>query len=120
MSWRGWCATLVVAAGGLAPAATGAADVAAVEPGPTGVLTKCRGWLVATSCRTYRHVALPPRIAVGDTIALAFGTHPKEYGFPVARIELRRGRCTILSEAGGDPDGIDKIEVAPCRAAPVR
>jgi hypothetical protein len=115
-----WHRALVVAIAVSAPAAGLASNVQVVEPGTTGILTKCRGWLVMTSCRTYRHVALPPRIAVGDTLTLSFGSHPKEYGFPVARIELRRGRCTILSEAGGDPDEIDKIEVAPCRAAPVR
>ena len=69
--------------GGAAAAEPGAVE--AVEPGGPGVLTKCRGWVVTTSCRTYHHIALPSRIAVGDTITISFGSHPKEFAFSVAR-----------------------------------
>ena len=112
-----WGAALLLGAVLLAPGAGFAADVEAVEPGGAGVLTKCRSWLVMSSCRTYRHIALPARIAVGETVTVAFGSHPKEFGFHVKRIALARGRCAIFSEAEGDPETIDRIEAAPCRRA---
>jgi len=87
MPYRMWMAAVLVIACGLGRAAGG--DVQAVTPSASGLLTKCRGWLVATSCKTYQHISLPPRIAVGDTIALRFGSNPKDYAFPVARSERR-------------------------------
>ncbi len=72
---------------------------------------------VTNSCRTYKHIGLPARVAVGDTITLSFGSSPKEYGFHVGRISLEGKSCTIFSEAGGDPSQIDRIKVAPCRSA---
>src|SRR5438552_17526274 len=76
--------------------------VAAVEPGGPGVLTKCRNWLIASTCKTYQHISLPPRIAVGDTITVSFGSSPKEFVFPVARIALKGDHCAIFSKASGD------------------
>jgi hypothetical protein len=58
------------------------------------VLTKCRGWVVTSSCRTYHHISLPSRIVVGDTITVSFGSHPKEFRFYVARIDLGEGCAT--------------------------
>ena len=76
-------AGLLIAAGSFGPAAADQPDtVKAVTPGGPGVLTKCRGWVVTSSCRTYHHISLPSRIAVGDTITISFGSHPKEFGFP--------------------------------------
>ena len=95
-----------------------ASTAAAVMPEGEGVLRKCRGWVVMTSCRTYHHIALPDRIAVGDTVTISFGGHPKEFGFYVAKIVIEGARCTLLSEAGGDPDQMDRITVMPCRPAP--
>jgi hypothetical protein len=86
----------------------------AVEPGGPGVLTKCRNWIVTQSCKTYHHINLPSRIAVGDTLTLTFGSSPKEYAFSVARIAAKRGHCAIFSEADGDRHQMDKINVAPC------
>jgi len=94
-----------------------AAEVEAVTPGSAGVLTKCRDWLVTRSCNTYQHIPLPPRVAVGDTIPLVFGSSPKEYAFPVARIVLKGNHCAIFSEVTGDRHQMDKINVAPCRRA---
>jgi hypothetical protein len=103
----------------LMPASLFAADsVTAVTPQAEGVLHKCRGWIVATSCRTYHHIELPPRVAVGDTITVTFGSHPKEFGFYVAKIVIENGHCTLLSEAEGDPHRMDRITVTPCRPAP--
>jgi hypothetical protein len=81
------------------------------------VLTKCRDWLVASSCRTYHHISLPSRIAVGDTIFVSFGSDRKEYGFFVARIALEGDHCTIFAEAAEDRHGMDKINITSCHPA---
>lgn len=113
----GWIISLLIAVY-LAPAdARQPSMVEAVEPGGPGVLTKCRDWLVVTSCHRYHHISLPPRIAVGDTITVSFGSSPKEYAFPVARIALSGRHCAIFSEADGDRRHIDKISVTPCYPA---
>ena len=115
MSYHMWIAAVSIIACGFGRAAAG--DVEAVAPGTSGVLTKCRGWLVATSCRTYQHISLPPRIAVGDTLTLRFGSNPKDYAFPVARIDLKGQHCAIFSEAEGNRHRMDKINVARCHRA---
>ena len=92
-------------------------SVKAVEPGGPGVLTKCRDWLVARSCKRYHHITLPSRIAVGDTITVTFGSSPKEYAFPVARIAQKGRHCVIFSDTEGDRRHVDKIDVAPCYRA---
>ena len=118
LALRAWIAGVWLAAAAVTPSAARDPDeVAAIEPGGPGELTKCRNWLVANSCKTYRHISLPPRIAVGDTIPLTFGTHPKEFRFFVARIALKGSHCAIFSEAEGDRHQIDKINVAPCYPA---
>ena len=117
MSYRMWILAVSIIACGFGGAAAG--DVEAVTPGASGVLTKCRGWLVATSCRTYQHISLPPLIAVGDTLTLRFGSNPKDYAFPVARIDLKGQHCAIFSEAEGNRHRIDKINVARCHRARV-
>ena len=104
---------LPIAAAGLA-----AADgVSAVETPGSGTLTMCRSGLVYSDCNSYHHIAIPQRIAVGDTVSVAFGSNPKEYAFPVARILQTGDACTLLSQASGDADKTDKIEVASCKAA---
>ena len=104
---------LSIAAAGLA-----AADgVSAVETPGSGTLTMCRSRLVYSDCNSYHHIAIPQRIAVGDTVSVAFGSNPKEYAFPVARILQTGDACTLLSQASGDADKTDKIEVASCKAA---
>jgi hypothetical protein len=95
-----------------------AADaIEAVHSHGSGVLTKCRDWLVASSCRTYHHISVPSRIAVGDTITVSFGSDPKEYGFFVARIALEGDRCTIFAETTENRHGMDKINITPCYPA---
>ncbi|MBO0737903.1 MAG: hypothetical protein J2P48_15240 [Alphaproteobacteria bacterium] len=101
----------------LGPGRAAAADVEAVAPGGPGVLTICRDWLLTHSCKTYQHIDLPPRIAVGDTVTLTFGSNPKEYEFPVARIVLKDRHCTLFSQAAGNPHAMDKINLARCRRA---
>jgi hypothetical protein len=108
----------LIAAGAFGPAAAGQPDnVTAITPGGPGVLTKCRGWVVTNSCRTYHHFSLPSRITVGDTITVSFGSHPKEFRFYVARIDLERQHCALFSKTGGDRRRIDKINIAPCYGA---
>lgn len=110
-----WIAGLLIGAGYLGPAAAREpGSVQAVEPGGPGVLTKCRDWLVMSSCKRYHHITLPPRITVGDTITVTFGSSPKEYAFPVARIAQKGGHCVIFSDTEGDRHHVDKINVAPC------
>jgi hypothetical protein len=111
-------AGLLLAAAHFGPAAAQASEtVTAVEPGGPGVLTKCRNWLVATSCNTYHHIALPSRIVVGDRINITFGSSPKEYDFPVARIALKGHHCVIFSQKDGNLPQIDRIRVTPCYRA---
>ena len=105
MAIRTWIAGLLIVGTKLTAAvADQSGAVEAIVTGGPGVLTKCRYWLVATSCYHYHHVRLPPRIAVGDTINLTYGSSTKEYAFPVARIGIEDGHCTIYSEARGNPD----------------
>lgn len=120
MALRIWITCLLVAVANFAPAAAREPDyVGAVAPANPGVLTKCRNWLVTTSCNRYHHIPLPPRVAVGDMIPIIFGSSPKEYAFPVARIAIRGHHCAIYSEAQGDRHQIDRIDVTPCyRAGP--
>src|SRR5262249_30214597 len=66
-------------------------------------LTMCRSWVVYSDCHSYNHIAVPRRIRVGDTLGLDFGSNPKEYQFPVARIVRDADRCTIYSEMQGEP-----------------
>jgi hypothetical protein len=118
MALRVRIAGLLIAAGSFSPASADQPDtVKAVTPGGPGVLTKCRGWLVTSSCRTYHHISLPSRIAVGDAITILFGSHPKEYRFAVTRIALKDDHCTIFSDPDEDRHQMDKIDVAPCYRA---
>ena len=111
--WIAFALTTIVTSSAFA----GLDDVHAVIPGTFGVLTKCRGWVITTTCKTYHHMRLPHRIAVGDMITLNFGSNPKQYRFPVARIDQKAGRCVIFSEAEGHRHRIDKINVPHCHRA---
>ena len=110
-------AALCIAAASFSGSPAGADSVTAVKPGGPGVLTKCRDWLVANSCKSYKHIALPSRIQVGDQIRISFGSSPKDFVFTVARIALKQRHCAIFSEATGDRHEMDKINVAPCYRA---
>ena len=71
-------AGLLIAAGSFGPAAADQPDIVE-EVIPRDQM---RGWLVTTSCRSYPHIRLPSRIAVGDTIMLFAG---------LARLDLCAG-----------------------------
>jgi hypothetical protein len=81
-------------------------------------LTMCRSYLFYSDCKSYNRVAVPVRIALGDTIDLDFGSNPKRYEFRVMRILSEAGRCAIYDAATGDPEKLDRIVVEPCPAVP--
>lgn len=120
MPFRIWIASLVVVAGSIGSAAGRPGTVDAVQPGGPGTLTKCFDWLAASPCRTYHHIRVPSRIAVGDTITLVFGSNPKQYRFSVARIALNGNHCEIFRQAGENQHHTDKIEIVPCYPADER
>ena len=117
MPFRSSVAVMLIVARSISSAAGQPDTVEAIKPGGRGVLTKCRDWLVASSCNTYHHISLPPRVAVGDTITITFGSSPKQFGFTVARIAHKGRHCAIFSEFDGDRHRTDKINVAPCYRA---
>ena len=102
----------------LAAAAQAADGVTAIATDGSGTLTMCRSWLLFHSCQDYNNIVLPTQIAVGDKLPLNFGSNPKDYEFPVARIVRDGASCTVLSQANGPPERVNKIEIASCRDAP--
>jgi hypothetical protein len=109
---RKWAMALIIVVTSMGAAAH-SNSVDAVRPGAQGVLTKRIDWLVASSRRTYHHIRLPARVAVGDTITFSFGSSPKTYRFSVARIIMKGNRCEIFSESEIHHHR-DKISVTPC------
>lgn len=109
---RRWAMALIIVVTSMGAAAH-SKSVNAVRPGARGVLTKRIDWLVASSRRTYHHIRLPARVAVGDTITFSFGSSLKVYRFSVARITLKGNRCEIFSESKIHHHR-DKISVTPC------
>jgi hypothetical protein len=106
-------ANLVVAtAGGAA-----AADVSAIITPGTASLTMCPESWMYRSCNLYHHIKVPSQIEVGGNVVLHYGSNPKRYVFPVARI-VKDGRgCTVFSQTG-QTDNVENIAIAPCRAVP--
>lgn len=88
---------------------------AATTPG-NGELTICRDWLVYSTCDAH-HVALPNRIAVGDTFQVTFGSNPKMVRFHVTAIRRHGPSCTLLSPHTGPHESGEKIVVKSCTAA---
>ena len=109
---------VIAVIGGSAGAAAQSDPVTAVVTGGSGVLTKCYSWFVSPTCNIYHHIAVPQRIAVGDTVQLTYGSNPKRYGFSALRIALHGDHCTIFGEQQGNPDQVDTLVVKPCQAAP--
>jgi hypothetical protein len=115
LMFRRCAAALMIVASSIGAAAQ-SKTVDAVRLGGPGVLAKRIDWLVASSLRTYHHIRLPARIAVGDKINFSFGSSTKIYGFSVARITLKGNHCEIFSQAEIHHHR-DKISVTPCYAA---
>jgi hypothetical protein len=97
------------------PAAATATLDAVTTPG-SGTLTMCRDWLVYKSCATYHRIAVPQHVAIGDQLELDYGSNQKHYIFHVVRIRHDGASCTILSDASGDGEDGEKIEVLGCQA----
>ena len=97
------------------PVSAGPVNVA-TTPG-SGDLTICRSWIVYESCSTYHKVPLPERVAIGDAVAVTFGSNNKDYTFHVRRILHQEGSCTILSDAKADKAEGERIEVRNCTVA---
>src|SRR5260370_25870772 len=97
------------------PAAASATLDAVTTPG-SGTLTMCRDWLVYKSCATYHRIPVPQHVAIGDKLELDYGSNQKHYIFHVVRIRHDGANCTILSDASGDGEDGEKIEVPECRA----
>jgi hypothetical protein len=111
-----------IAAAGLlaaAPAASAATDeVKAIATPGKGDLTMCPvTFAVYRSCNLYHHIKLPAQIAIGDKVRVRFGSNPKRYDFPVARIVRNGDRCTVYSQTT-DTEDVEKIEVASCGEPP--
>jgi hypothetical protein len=84
-------------------------------------LRVCRSWLMYNSCNEYGHVDVPPRIAVGDTIYLDFGSNPKTMAFRVGRIHFVNGVCRLYTGATAseaDDENADRVTIDPCRQPP--
>jgi hypothetical protein len=54
-----------------------------------------------------------------DRITISFGSHPKEFEFSVARIDLQGEHCAIFSESEGDRHRMDSYVAALSTAHPV-
>ncbi|HVH79704.1 MAG TPA: hypothetical protein VM782_09965 [Stellaceae bacterium] len=103
-------------AGSIALLLASAADVdgvTTIDSAGVGTLTICVDWMPFHGCQVYEQVALPRRLAIGDTLSLEFGD-AKHFEFPVARIIKNGIRCTVLSQANGEADKIDSIKVPAC------
>lgn len=93
-----------------------AAGAKAVETDGLGVLTICRSWMLFTSCNSYNHIAIPARLAVGDTIDLIFGSNTKKIRYPIAVIAQSGDSCTIYNAVPRGAKRVDNI-VTSCRPA---
>jgi hypothetical protein len=97
------------------PHPTALADpLAAVTVSSKGNLTICRNWLLFRSCKHYDKIALPPRIAVGDTLDLTYGSNPKDYLFHVVEIRRKGDGCVLLSHISKGHEDRERIEIARC------
>ena len=94
--------------------ASAANDVTAIKTPRTGKLTKCASRLFYQDCNEYHHIKVPRRIKLGDHVRLTYGSNPKSYNFPVARISRDGDTCTLYSEESGDPEKMDRIEITSC------
>ena len=100
-------------AGLLLAASASAEEVTAIATSGKGDLTMCP----YMGCNLYHHIKVPQQIAVGDHVTLHFGSNPKRYSFPVARIVKEGATCTIYSQTK-DTEGVEKIEIAACHPPP--
>ena len=101
----------------LAGAARAADEVNSISTPGKGDLTMCPNSWGMRSCNLYHHIKLPEQIAIGDKVRVRFGSNPKRYNFPVARIVRNGDQCTVYSQTT-DTEDVEKIEVASCGEPP--
>ena len=102
---------------GLGAASFAAEPVKTIDTPGTGRLIMCRDWLVYTSCWSYRHIAIPGHIKVGDNIDLTFGSNNKTITFSVERILHDGDRCDVYNTPDGAVRKVNRIKVEGCHAA---
>jgi hypothetical protein len=91
-------------------------EVRAIETVGTGDLTMCP--VGGFGCNLYHHIDLPLRISIDDKVPVSFGSNPKQYDFPAAKIVVRDGDgCTVFSQIVKTED-VEKIDVPSCHAVP--
>jgi hypothetical protein len=116
-------ALALLTAAALLPRAGGAQEgetPRAIETPGKAKFQICRDWMMFVTCNDYSRVEIPPKVAVGDRLFLAFGSNYKTMAFPVAAIRLVDGVCTLYTEpptSGTNETAIDKLTVESCKAA---
>ncbi|OYD80364.1 MULTISPECIES: hypothetical protein [Azospirillum] len=123
-----WTAALAVAlTTALAGAPAQASPVPAMGESVSLVTTSgsatfklCRNWVFTHTCREYGNVAVPARIAAGDSFEITFGSNPKTMWFRVKAVLLQDGRCLLIPKhedmpAKGEGEPVDMLILDPCR-----
>jgi hypothetical protein len=111
----------VIAFAGLVAAAGNAAsaEVTAIDTPGKGDLTMCPESWMYRSCNLYHHIRLPRHIEVGGHVTVHYGSNPKRYVFPVARIVQDGDNCTVFSQTD-QTDNVENIVIASCGVAPAQ
>src|SRR5258708_34118072 len=85
-----------------------ASEVKAIETGGRGDLTMCP--MRDFSCNLYHRIALPLQMTIGEKVNVSFGSNPKQYDFPVARIIVRDGGGGPSFDHLAETRDLEKIE----------
>jgi hypothetical protein len=93
------------------------AEVTAVTTPGKGDLTMCPESWMYRSCNLYHHIKIPKHLEVGGNVTLHYGSNPKRYAFPVARIVQDGDSCTVFSQTD-QTDNVENIVIASCHVAP--
>jgi hypothetical protein len=93
-----------------------AADVTDITTPGKGDLTMCPESWMYRACNLYHHIRVPPHIEVGGKVTLHYGSNPKRYEFPVARIVQNGDGCTVFSQTN-QTSNVENIAITPCRVA---
>ncbi|KAA0675795.1 hypothetical protein [Roseomonas genomospecies 6] len=95
-------------------------NVSLVTTNGAATFKLCRNWVFTHTCREYGNVAVPARIAPGDSFEITFGSNPKTIWFRVKSVLLQDGRCLLIPRhedmpANGEDEPVDMLIVDPCR-----